>query len=170
MLTSLISILKSVLFFLVILCATLVTAFVLPFPLSLVHVGVLTVVLFLMKVEKNTIVWYMACYYVCLELLVPNHIFGSQLFAGTMSTLVVYWIHRFFLTNRSVYTGLLLGVLALLLYRCLWLGYIAVAVLFGISQSGIPSLFHIVLFSELLVTEVVLGIGLVVLRIQSSSV
>lgn len=170
MFKTLFSLFKSVLFLVCMLFVTLGVSSLLPASFSFVHVGVLVAVLYIMAKEKSSIVWYMGVYYFCLELLVPSYVYGSLLFAGVCTTLVVYWIHRFFFTNRSVYTGVLLGIIAVILYRLLWVVYSSVATLFSLSTTGVPSIFGTMILYELCATSTVLVVGLLLFRVHTDTI
>ncbi len=148
----LLSIGKSLSFFLFLLLMTFVVGYMLPPPLAYIHVGSVVTTWYIFRYERGRVIWYMFLYSFCIELLVPSSNFGAVLLAGTISALVAYWCHKFFFTNRSIYTGMLLGAIAVLVFRCLWFGYVLVVT---ILNSGVESVvFDVgIMGYELLYTE-----------------
>jgi len=133
--------------------ASIVVGYLFPWPLSTTHVGSLAIILYILKLERGRIVWYMFLYSFCQEILFPGHVYGATLLAGTISALVAYWSHRFFLTNHSLYTGLLLGILALWSYRGMWVLYQYMALFVQGNDSILPYISSQVLLEETIVTE-----------------
>ncbi|PIR03397.1 MAG: hypothetical protein COV60_00605 [Candidatus Magasanikbacteria bacterium CG11_big_fil_rev_8_21_14_0_20_43_7] len=152
---------KSVLFLLSILLLSLVVGYLLPAPLTSIHIGTLSITMYILIKEKGHIVWYMLFFYFCQELLFPGEIYGTLIFAGTWSALIAYWSHRFILTNRSMYTGLLLGILTITSYRCIAFLYQGVITVFTSNESMIPPISWYVFVLEGAVTEAILFVLLI---------
>ncbi len=153
---------KSIGFFLFLILTSIVVAYIFPAPLASVHVASIAITLYILKVERGRIVWYMFFYSFCQELLFPGHVYGAILVAGTISALTAYWSHKFFLTNRSMYTGLLLGMLALWTYRLVWFLYQSMSVILYDTGTRVPSISGGVLVQEIVATEVILLVLLVI--------
>ena len=98
-------------------------SYLMPFPVSTVHVPTLIVTLYLLLKERRRIVWYMFGFFFLLELLVPSVIYGYMIIPGVLSTFFAYWCHKFFFTNRSLYTGVLVAGIMLLSYRSIEIIY-----------------------------------------------
>lgn len=148
---------KTLLLFLGLLFFSFVVSYGLMSPLSYINVGVLFVSVYVLMYERGRIVWLMLLYGFCLELLFPSSVFGALLFASTIAALSAYWCYTFFLSNRSVYSGLLLGVVTLIVYRAAWILYLGAASITG-TQRALPQLSLDIFIWELIMTELALVI------------
>lgn len=90
-----------------------------PFPWNAVQVFLVTIVLLMIKHQSGTVVWYAFAILFCLDVF-SAQVFGLQLVAGTMATMVLYWIYEYFFTNKSVVSALTVSAVGVLLYRSLY--------------------------------------------------
>ncbi|KKW28839.1 MAG: hypothetical protein UY72_C0060G0008 [Candidatus Uhrbacteria bacterium GW2011_GWD2_52_7] len=161
---SLLHMLQLCLFVIILLVIQFCVSYIFPFPLSAVHVPTSIVVVYLMVKEQRRIVWYMFSFLFLLEILVPSNFYGSMLIPGVLSTFLVYWFHRFFFTNQSLYTGMILGASMLVCYRFFALVY---DLFFSIGIKNTDPQYPAFSFSlfgiEVLATELVILLLLFVL-------
>ncbi|PIR75276.1 MAG: hypothetical protein CO030_03845 [Candidatus Magasanikbacteria bacterium CG_4_9_14_0_2_um_filter_42_11] len=151
------SIVQHIVFLVLLVFIQFAVSYVLPFPLSAMHVPTVIIVVYLFVKEKRHIVWYMFGLFFLLEILVPSSLFGDMLVPGVLSAFVVYWCHRFLFTNQSLYTAMLLGAITLLSYRVMTVVYdVIVGVLTKHDSLVLPSWSLQVFGIEFLVTQLVL--------------
>ncbi len=146
---------KSIVYILFLITVGMFVGYVFPQPLSFLHVGTISIIMYILLKERGRVIWYMFIYYFVQEILFPGDIYGAVLFAGTMSAIIAYWSHKFILTNRSIYTGLSLGILTLVSYRLVWFLYQAAVVTSG-GGIGMPDMSLRILAIEVITTEAVL--------------
>ncbi|HBB37708.1 MAG: hypothetical protein UV82_C0013G0074 [Candidatus Magasanikbacteria bacterium GW2011_GWD2_43_18] len=153
-------ILQLCIFVLLLLMIQFGASYVLPFPWNALHVPTSITVIYLIMKEKRRIIWYMFGFLFLLELLVPSEIFGSLLIPGVLSAFIAYWCHRFFFTNRSLYTGILLTIIALLSFHVGQIVYQFFSHLLMLRIGYVPNV-HV----RLLLVEggMTLGINIVIL-------
>lgn len=154
---------KSITFFLLLFVTEIIVGYLFPDPFSYMNVGAIWITLYILLRESGKIVWYMFLFYFCLELLFMTEIYGAMLFAGTISVLIAYWSHRFFLTNKSIATGLLLCIITILSYRTIWYLYLLIVYIFLNKSTGIPGFSMMTLGLELLISELFVYILMVIL-------
>jgi hypothetical protein len=116
---------------------SLFLSYVLPWPFSHIHGLTLSLLLYLLYTESGRVVWLAFFSNFILEFFSATP-FGILITAGTVSTLIVYWMYLHFFTNHSWYTAMAVTTIALLLYRILFLIMIIVSQLFsrGIEIDG----------------------------------
>jgi hypothetical protein len=161
---TILSIGKSILFLLSLLLAEIFVGYILPEPLSYIHVGSIAITLYILLKERGRIVWYIFIFSFLQELLFPSDIYGAMLLAGTLSALTAYWIHKFFLTNKSMLTGILLGVITIFSYRIWWFLYQIVVFIVSDTMTKMPQWSFYILSMEVIVSEIAIILLLLIFQ------
>lgn len=94
-------------------------SYFLPYPFNTLNIFFVFITLLIMYWEKGVVVWIAFAAHFFIELY-SGTTFGMILIAGTGATLFLYWIYRYFLTNRSWYTGVALASLSIVIYRIIY--------------------------------------------------
>jgi hypothetical protein len=96
------------------------TSYLLPFPFSKINIIFLVLVIIMMTKDSGLVVWiaFLAHFIIELYSSVP---FGLILFSGTISILIIFWFYKNIFTNRSWYSSIALTLIALILYRLLYI-------------------------------------------------
>src|SRR3990167_8100335 len=90
-----------------------------PYPLNKINVIFSFLVLAILWTDSGVIVWvaFLLHFFIELYALSP---FGIVLFAGTMATLMLFWLYRNVFINRSFVAVVSLSLTAIVLYRVLY--------------------------------------------------
>jgi len=93
--------------------------YLLPYPVNNIHLLLGTFVIIIMWSEKGGVVWLSFFSFFLLNLFTVSP-FGTIFISGTITTLILYWFRRDLFTNRSFWTCIVLGFLAILIFRTLY--------------------------------------------------
>ena len=144
--------------------AHLIFSFLLPYPFSTINVLIILIVISILVTESGTVVWLSFFSYFIIELYSQMTPFGVVLLAGTLSTLLAFWLYKHIITNRSWYSSLALIAVTLFFYRLIYFSGLLFLISLRVVQS--PDWFGVFVFFgwELLLTSVVMAILFLILR------
>lgn len=90
-----------------------------PYPLSQINIIFVSLVLFLMKNEKGSLVWVAWFVFFVLELYL-TYPFGVVISSGTFAFLFSYWFYKYIFTNRTWYSSVGLVIVMIVIYRLIF--------------------------------------------------
>ncbi len=104
--------------------------YVVPYPYNKTNLLMAFLVIMLMVSESGKVVWlsFILHFFIELYALTP---FGVVLFSGTSSMLVLFWMYKSIVTNRTFVAATLLSSLAIVLYRLSYSVLLVVSNLFA---------------------------------------
>ncbi len=130
-----------------------------PYPFNTIDALTIAAVVYIVTVERGSIVWYGAIGYFLFES-VSGSSFGVYLLAGTLSILLGYWLHAYVVTNQA-WHGVVLVTTTIVLSKLILLILIS-AVFFDVSLTGgFAIIGHILLsafFSSIIALAIYWGI------------
>ncbi len=116
---------KGLLFIFLSVSLHLTVAYVFPFPYHTANSIIAMCVLYLFWKQQGNVVWLAFFSFLFIELYTAQP-FGFHIAAGTLGTLISYWISRYILTQRSWYSLLAIAAAASIAYRVLYLACLLV--------------------------------------------
>lgn len=127
----------------------MVVSFVLPWPMSSVHIILLGLVMILFLYEHGSIIWLAAALFVLLDFssLYP---FGLSLLAGTSATVIMLLMYRGIFTNRSLFAAMGLFAIGYVVYRIWYIAFELGAFLFFHATLDLG--FHMRVYGTQLIT------------------
>jgi len=96
----------------------IIVQFLLPVPLSHIHVILLLAMFMMLRYDSGRVVWLGFFSYLALDMLSPPQ-FGVILMSGTLSILFTFWLYKYVVHTRGWYTGTLLTLISILIYHAL---------------------------------------------------
>ncbi len=145
----------------------LAVPFLLPYPLSKVHVLMIALVLIMLRTQSGSVVWLSLVFYFLTELYALSPA-GVVLFSGTIGMLFLYWFFQSSVTNRSYIAAVALAVLGVIIFRTLYIVSLAGVSFF--SEYTMPPVGRLIpLFGwEILMTAIGMSLvyGLARLRMR----
>ncbi|MFH1286697.1 MAG: hypothetical protein ABII02_03010, partial [Candidatus Magasanikbacteria bacterium] len=99
--------------------ADLAASYILPSPFHHINIIFSCVVLFIVWWESGWAVWISFFLHLMVELYSTSP-FGVVLVSSTVSVLAVYWLYKDVITNHSLPGAMLLGGIAIIIYRALY--------------------------------------------------
>jgi len=106
----------------------------LPYPLNHLNIIILTIIWVVLTAKQDHNIWVVVGLAFFAELF-ANSLFGANLISITLTLIVVYWILRNILTNRTVYIIALSTFLAIIIYRIFYI--ISLVIFSTITQTAI---------------------------------
>jgi len=133
------------------------TSYLLPQPFSNINIIFLILIIIMMARDSGLVVWISFFIHFFIELYSSTP-FGLILFSGTISILIIFWLYKNIFTNRSWYSAMALSVLALLLYRLLYLSVLTLLQLFELTSLTLKKITFITFGWEILFTCLLTGL------------
>lgn len=108
-------------------------SYIAPFPLDKINVIFGALILFILFNKSGVVIWISFLLHHLVELYAISP-FGIVLFAGTISTLIIYWLSRNLFTNPRPIVAIGITALGLIIYRGMYV--ISLIILYTLSQGG----------------------------------
>ncbi len=133
------------------------TSYLLPQPFSNINIIFLILIIIMMARDSGLVVWISFFIHFFIELYSSTP-FGLILFSGTIGILIIYWLYKNFFTNRSWYSAMTLSILALLLYRLLYVAILKLLQLFGLTDLVLEKSTFVTFGWEMIFTCLITGL------------
>ncbi|HAT03988.1 MAG TPA: hypothetical protein DCS29_04430 [Candidatus Magasanikbacteria bacterium] len=92
---------------------------ILPSPLNALNTIFSIIVLLIIVTNSGKVVWISFFVYFLLDIYSSTP-FGTNLFAGTLTTLVIYWFHKDIFTNQSLLSTFVITAAGLVVFRLMY--------------------------------------------------
>lgn len=132
-------------------------SYLLPHPFSNINIIFLILIIIMMSRDSGLVVWISFFIHFFAEIYSSTP-FGLILFSGTISILIIFWLYRSIFTNRSWYSAMAMSVLALLIYRLLYISVLSLLQWFDLTSLILEKTTFITFGWEILFTCLLTGI------------